>query len=40
MIVRFGPNDYIDTKALKELVEDSNEENASGATQDNQVVGQ
>ena len=33
MIIRFGREDYIDTKALMELVE---EENASGATQDNQ----
>ena len=33
MIVRFGREDYIDTKALMELV---NEDNASGATQDNQ----
>ena len=37
MIIRFSKNDYIDTKALKELV-DENEENASGATQDNQNV--
>ena len=35
MIIRFGREDYIDTKALKELVEE-NEENVSGATQDNQ----
>lgn len=39
MIVRFGPNDYIDTKALKEMV-DENEENTSGSTQDNQVEAQ
>ena len=35
MIIRFGREDYIDTKALMELVEPE-EENASGGTQDNQ----
>lgn len=39
MIVRFSREDYIDTKALMELVENE-EENASGATQDNQVTPQ
>ena len=37
MIIRFGREDYIDTKALKELV-DNSDENTSGATQDNQEV--
>lgn len=37
MIIRFSKNDYIDTKALKELVE-KEEENTSGATQNDQVM--